>query len=295
MALTPTKRVYTLDPAKRELFQDMYVTRRMVNDPLNISVLYDPPYNWIEHIVNRLYAKDWVQLKGTYFAATALGREKLVSFQNRFYDYLKMFDGFHSLNYENETFAIASYLDMDDATYNAYVNDDAKYGWRDYRVAVAERKGLDPLEIVYMSFLFGGKFDNHPSGWQFAIASGEMWDQVVRIVNDAIHMDQLAVPERGISCEENIDAIITAGSELFISLMQRQQHDDAARAAQKAAQIAAEQVVDEIVETTETTTVVYETTRYVERVEPVYYGPAYYNMYTVNPLYLSPIWYDPYW
>ncbi len=281
-----------MTPATLEVFQDIYVTRRMVNDPLNVSVLFESPYDWLQDIVGRLYQKDWVELKGSYFAPTSLGRDKVVVAENRFYDFLKMFDGFHSVNYATGTFAIASYLDMDDATYNVYINNNAVYGWQDFRIAVAERKGLNPLEIVFISFLKGGKFDMHPNGWQFAVASGEMWDEVVRVCNTAIHMDQLGDPEQGITPEADIDMIITAGSELFIQLMQRQAKEDAQRAAQKAAAAAAEKVYEEVVET-ETT--VYETVRYVRRVEPVYYAPGYYHTYTVNPLYLSPIWYDPYW
>lgn len=292
MALRKTNLRYSMTPAMLEVFQDIYVTRRMVNDPLNMSVLFETPYDWLQDIVGRLYQKDWVELKGNYFVPTALGREKVVVAENRFYDFLKMFDGFHSVNYATGTFAIASYLDMDDATYHAYINNNETYGWQDFRVAVAERKGLNPLEIVFMSFLKGKMFDTHPNGWQFAVASGEMWDEVVQVCTTAIHMDQLGDPERGITPEDDIDAIITAGSALFIQLMQRQAKEDAERAAQKAATATAEKVYTEVVET-ETT--MYETVRYVERVEPVYYTPTYYRQYAVNPVYLSPVWYDSYW
>ena len=292
MALRKTNLHYTMTSEMRELFQNIYVTRRMVNDPLNISVLFEEPYNWLQDIVGRLYQKDWVELKGTYFAPAALGREKIAIYENRYYDFLKMMDGFHSVNYGTATFAIASYLDMDDATYHAYINDNKTHSWQDFRIAVAERKNLDPLEIVYMAFLRGKKFDTHPNGWQFAVASGEMWDEVVRVCNSAIHMDQLGDPEAGISWEQDIDALITAGSELFIDLMNRQAREDTARAAERVAAAKAERVYQEVEGTPITTP---ETVRYVARVEPVYYPPESYRSHAVNPLYLSPIWYVPYW
>ena len=293
MALRKTSMMYTMDPGMLAVFQDIYVTRRMVNDPLNMSVLFESPNDWLQDIVGRLYQKEWVELKNKnrYFAPSALGREKLVVAANRYYDFLKMFDGYHSVHYASGTFAIAKYLDMDDATYNAYIHNPAA-GWQDFRIAVAERKQLNPLEIVFMSFLNAGKFENHPHGWQFAVASGEMWDEVVNVCNNSIHGDQMGDPENGLSWEDDIDSVIRAGSELFIELMQRQAREDAERAQAKAAAAAREKIYEEVV-TTET--VSYETVRYVTRVEPVYYAPSYYYSYTVDPFYLSPIWYDPYW
>lgn len=294
MALRPTKYRYVMDQARRELWQDVYVIRRMVNDPLNIGVLFEDPYNWLQDIVGRLYQKDWVQLKGDHFAAASSGRGKLEVFFGRFHEYLKMFDGFSSVNYQSGEFAIARYLDMDDATYQTYINANDVYGWKDFRVAVAERKGLDPLEIVFMSLLAADEFDNHPNGWQFAVASGEMWDRVARLCNNTIHLDQMGDPESGLSPEDDCDNLIQAGSELFIQLMQRQAQQNALRAAQAQAAAKTEQVETEPPDE-ETKTRTYRTVRYVRSIEPVYQPPTYYVAYTTDPLYLSPVWQERYW
>ena len=86
-------------------------------------------------------------------------------------------------------FAFASYFDFDDdIRWREYLDDDR---WDDLRVAVADYKKLNPVEIVFMSFISENRFGRNEVGWQFELLLGAVWDEILDICNSAIQWDQL--------------------------------------------------------------------------------------------------------
>ncbi|MCP4579785.1 MAG: response regulator [Deltaproteobacteria bacterium] len=56
---------------------------------------------------------------------------------------------------------------------------------------MAEFKKLDPVEIVFMSFLNEDRFGRDETGWQFDLLLGNIWDEILHICNTAIRLEDL--------------------------------------------------------------------------------------------------------
>lgn len=331
----PTQYHYTLSPEQQQRFADIYLLRRMINGPLTFDVLL--PYNdsFLEPVLTRLMGKGWVTIdtKKALYVPTLAGREPLVKFEQRYYDYLKVYDrpynsvslvyGNFSSTYINSFSSKESILALlrEDrwrpylsyfkefilADIWAEVANDA-FGiflrledeWEDLRVAVAEFKGLDPLEMVFMSLINEGRFDQGKDGWQFDLHAGWLFNEVERIANKAVHMDQILAD--GYTSEQLMQNIIIAGTDLMMQLA-LQEEQEQQRALEQQRQYEAEQELlarqadaNQPQTETVTTTQVIEEVSYVTVVEPVYYPYSYYGVYAVDPFYVAPIWYDPwYW
>jgi len=152
--------------------------------------------------------------------------------------------------------------------------------WIDLRPAVAAYKGMDPLEIVFMSFLNEGRFDNQLLGWQFALSSNELWDEIAQICNSVFYQEDLE--QAGIS----LDAVITEGSKLVLERMQIEEEI-------RALGVPASPPLVDPAQATETYRTVTETTIVTEKV--VYVPVTEYVVYVDNPIYVPPIFVNPWW
>lgn len=163
--------------------------------------------------------------------------------------------------------------------------------WEDLRIAVAGFKQIDPLEIVFMSLLNEGHFDNPKQSWQFDLHAGWFFQDVEVRANNALHLDQIFADD--CTSEEIMQNVIVAGTDLMLQLVAREYEittQQAVAQAQFAKQTAAR--------TTQPQTVAspMEQVPYVTVVEPVYYTRTYYDVYIGDPFYIAPIWYDQwYW
>lgn len=331
----PTQYHYTLSPEQQQRFADIYLLRRMINGPLAFKAELPGDDSLLEPVLTRLMGKGWVTIntKQALYVPTETGREPLTKFEQRYYDYLKVYDTpydsvslvygdfgstyINSFSSKESLFALLredrwrphlpffqEFIREDDWTEAAYpafktflhLEDE----WEDLRVAVAEFKGLDPLEIVFMSLLNEGRFDQGKNGWQFDLHAGWLFGEVERIANKAVHMDQILA--EGYTSEELMQNIITAGTDLMMQLVLQEEQEQQSVAEQQRqyeaeqALLAEQAAANEPQTETVTTTQVIEEVSYVTVVEPVYYPYSYYGVYAANPFYIAPIWYDPwYW
>lgn len=342
----PTRYTYRLSDEQQQRFADIFLLRLMINCPLSFPIDLPGNDSFLQPILTRLCTKGWVRIdtrKALYLAAEA-GRDPLQKFEQRFYDYLKVYNSPYdavSLTYGDfartyvDFFTSKEYLvqllneqnpgrwqpytpyfqevllarewtqDACTAAWKTFLNLDE---WEDLRVAVAEYKGLDPLEIVFMALLQGGHFDKPREIWQFDLASGWFFEEVEKIANSNFHLDQLIAP--GMTSEQLMQNVITKGTQIMMFFMEleaeqiRQQAAEQAavdaqqRAALAAQQQAALQAIPQIQPLITTTTQWVPEVVYVPMVQPVYYAPDYYNVYVRDPFFVDPIWVDPryrYW
>ena len=339
----PTRYSYRLSDEQQQRFADIFLLRLMINCPLSFPVDLPGDHSFLQPILTRLCVKGWVRIdtrKALYLAAES-GRDPLQKFEQRFYDYLKVYNSPYdavSLGYGDfgqtyvDFFTSKEYLvqllneqnparwqpyiphfsevllarewtqDVCSAAWKIFLNLDE---WEDLRVAVAEYKGLDPLEIVFMALLQGGHFDQPRNIWQFDLASGWFFEEVERIANQNYHLDQLVVP--GMTSEELMQNIITKGTGLMMFFIEREAEQARQLAAEQAAQqqaVLAAQQQAALQTAPQTQTFVTTTTEfvpevvYVPMVQPVYYAPDHYNVYIRDPFFVDPIWVDPryrYW
>ena len=153
--------------------------------------------------------------------------------------------------------------DLEPDAYITYLKDDR---WEDLRVAVAEYLKLDPLEIIFMSFLNEGRIDTTAPGWQFELALGSMWDEIVKIASSNLQAQDLGYAD--ISWEVVIKDVIQQGNVVMKSLLLQEQE----LRAQGALDPVEEPEDDVIVVTTVTSVTYYD-----------------------DPWFYDPYWYDPYW
>ena len=297
MTLPTTQYQYTLSAERRQQYSGMYLLRKMVNTPINYSLLLEDEDRFLEPILQWLYSEGWVNLrrKEQVYAPNASGREHLVVFEQQYHEYLKVFDlPFSAVDTGTGTFAAEDYFSMTDEAYKEYVK---QPNWEDLRVAVAEFKKMNPLDIVFMSFLNERRFDQASTnnGWQFDLYSGLIFDEILSICNNSLHADQLetlGVP---------VDVVIQEGSRLMMRLLEQEEAIRQQREAEAAAEAERQRAIEaarrpetryEVV--TETIVEPVTTYRYVETVVPVYqpinYYAAYYDPYYVSPVFVNP-WY----
>jgi hypothetical protein len=143
----------------------------------------------------------------------------------------------------------------------------------DVRVAVAEFKGIDPLEIVFMSFLTEGRFEIGLDRWQYNLTSDGVWNEIEEICNTAVSREYL--DEDGVLVD-----VITQGSALALKLIQEVEVAELEEATLCWPETVEETVTEEVTE------------EYVDVVEMPYYGYNYYDPY-YDPYYISPIWLVP--
>ena len=126
--------------------------------------------------------------KGNYIP-TAKGREELVNLYAKFHEYLKMFDIYCAVDLEKGEFAFSSIDDIkDDNKWFEFLEEER---FSDVRVAVAEFKNIDAIEIIFMTFLNENKFDCTAPRWQHNLVTDKIWLEVEEIANTAISSEYL--------------------------------------------------------------------------------------------------------
>ena len=294
MSATPK---YLMDADKKDKFVSILLLDYVLTKHGKLPVLVEKPENQdfqvLEPLLIKMVAKGLLAVSGQYYTPTEKGKQALINHKQRYADYLKMFDLYCSVDLKTGEFAFAKILDedmKDDDTWNEYLNQER---WEDCRVAVAEyKKKIDPLEIVFMSFVSEGRFDTEEQGWQFSAYSGLVWTEAVTIANHALSVDQINQGD-----PEVMQNLVDAGSKLAVSLIKTQA--DAVAAENKAqAEYDAEQEQNASIDrqnqqlNQQQSTIVEESSYYDS--DTYTYPYTYYEPY-YEPYYVDPIWVLLFW
>lgn len=259
-----------------------YIGLILLNEVINFQhyFLVEPQGDdvYLKPYLEFMHANGWLDTKNdskifkksseTYYIPTEKGREELVNLYSKYQEYLKIFDIYCAVDLAKGEFAFSSInSDMDDEQWNNFLADER---FSDVRVAVAAFKGINPSEIVFMSFLNEGEFDCGVDGWQNALTDDEIWKEIEEICETAVDVEYL---------KENdvIQDVIKQGTEIAMQLIK-----DAEDSLNE----------PEEIEETITTTTTEEVEEYVDVVELPCYGYDYYDPY-YDPYYVSPLWIVP--
>ena len=272
------QRPYSATEEEKTRYAGVYLLWRLINDQEPLSAYLEGDNAFLESLTTELYVKEYMEISDDgQYVPTESGRMLVVRFMERYTDFLKVYDLYHSVDLGAGEFAVVSYFDFDhdgdDREWRIFLDDER---WEDLRVAVAEYKGINPVEIVLMSSINEGRFGkDSKSGWQFDLLLGTVWDSILDVCNTNLSWQDLGP-------EDVIQDIITQGTELMLSLLQEEENRvrDAAAIASYEDNGRGGDLEDTIV---------------VEEVVPVVdYG--YYRTWYVDPFYCAPFWYDPwYW
>ena len=217
---------YELQPDEKERFAGIYLLDHMVNTPTSFPLLLEDRDIDLEPVLEWMLTHDFVEIiEEKAYAPSQKGKAILKKFDLRYRDFLSNYDIYGAIDLEAGNFAFASYHDFDtDADWHEYLEQDC---WEDLRVAVAQYRGVNPVEIVFMSFLNEGRFGKDDNGWQFDLLLGSVWDEILEICNTSISVDDLgwSDDQGSVSGEDVIKDIVAQGSVLVEELHLKEEHD----------------------------------------------------------------------
>ena len=271
------KKVYALNDEQKKQFAGAYLLNVMINTPSSFPVLLEGNEQDLEPLLEWLLMKEYIEIRNQErYVPNEKGREVLKRFLARYTEYLKVFDIYCAVDLQAGEFAFASYLDFEDnASWKNFLNDDR---WDDIRLAVAEFKKLDPVEIAFMSFLNEDRFGRDETGWQFDLLLGSIWDEIILICNTAIRWEDLGYEdEKGsVSAKDVITDIIKQGSALMIKLLEREEKLRKEQP-EESEDFDDDNEEDHVVE------------KVVVEAQPINYYYSYYDPFYVSPLWLA-VW-----
>jgi hypothetical protein len=239
----------------KKTFKSIVLLDEMVNGSHQFQTIDNGDDSVLEPLFIELMSKGYVKTSGINYQITDKGQQVLDTFMKRYTEYLKVYDVFSFVDLEKGEFAFARYYDFDsDDAWADFTNDER---FDDLRIAVALFKKLDPVEIVFMSFINEDRFDTKSTGWQMDLLSDDLWKEIEAICQTAIKPEEVG--------EDAMLDMIGQGAELMIKLMEeeKQQEQNNGNYEQGASTIIEEETVE-------------------------YYQP-YYDPYYVSPIWLLPL------
>jgi hypothetical protein len=263
---------YELKQSNKNQYISLVLLNEIINNHAYPPVAVSGEDVYISYYLQLMEGVGFLAIKDGCYIPTDAGRLELEKFYQKYNEYLKLFDIFCAVDLENGTFAFEE-INNPSFTDEQWADFLANERFSDVRVAVADFKGIDPLEIVFMSFLTEGRFEIGLDRWQYNLTSDGVWNEIEEICNTAVSREYLE--EDGVLVD-----VITQGSALALKLI---------REVEDALAAESEETYEEVVEETVTEEVIEE---YVDVVEMPYYGYDYYDPY-YDPYYISPIWLVP--
>lgn len=260
------KKQYSVNDEQKKQFASLYVLDLIINDKVKIPLLLEGNNCDLEPVLEYLLMKQYCTVENKKcYTATEKGYEVLRRFMKRYSEFLKIFDIYCAVDLEDGCFAFEEYFDFsDEIKWKNYLEDER---WEDLRIAVAIYKKLDPVEIVFMSFLKEKQFGDRGEGWQFDLLLGSIWDEILAVCNSALTAGDLGYSDDdGTPIDGNtvLEDIITQGAEINLAL-----HQEEEKRRMEEERTREEEDDDEIM---------------VEEIEPVVYE------YYCQPMYISPLW-----
>ena len=252
--------------------KDRFISLVLLNEIINQQVY--PPVKvigediYLDNYLKLMLSKGWLEVKNDVYIPTPAGRTELESFYVKYSEYLKLFDIFCAVDLTEGTFAFEEINNpaFDDDRWADFL---ANERFSDVRVAVAEFKGINPIEIVFMSFLTEGRFEVGVEKWQHNLTGNDVWNEIIDICNTAITKEYLM--EDGV-----LENVVIKGAEIALALLEQVGQGEEEENSIPNDLFLTEEVTEE----------------YVEVVEMPSYGYDYYDSY-YDPYYVSPIWLVP--
>lgn len=259
---------YTLQQNDKDRFICLVLLNEIINQQAYPPVKVTGEDVYLDYHLKLLLSKGMLEIKDAAYVPTELGRTELANFYEKYYEYLKIFDIFCAVDLESGTFAFEQINNpsFDDEKWVDFLSNER---FSDVRVAVADFKGLNPIEIVFMSFLTEGRFEVGAERWQHHLTGDDTWREIEEICNTAVSREYL-------EADGVLEDVIAKGTEVAIRLMMKAESNN----------VPQEETYDEII-TEETVT-----EEYVEVVDMPDYGYEYFDPY-YDPYYISPIWLVP--
>jgi hypothetical protein len=217
-----------------------------------------------------------IEVNKDVYIPTEKGRTFLQSSFDKFFEFTKVFDIYCAVDLSKGEFAFSRFNEgMEDTAWKKFVDQPR---FTDCRVAVAEFKKINPVEIVFLTFLNEGRFSVEVDNWQYKLTKDDVWNEIIDICNTAVSMEYL-------SKDGVIDNVIEQGSALMKKLLKEELD-------MKEAEAKRPKTVEEEYQTV-TVEDVTVNVEYVPIVEFPCWDYYYFTPYYDDIYYVSPIWSAP--
>ncbi len=215
---------YEIKPEQKKEMAAILLLYKMYKEKKRYSIFLNGDDKYLEPFFEYLLAKDNIIIDNEDYAINEKGRQTYKIFMKRYTDFIISFDVYSAVDLEEGEFAFEKYFQIEDEnSWENYLEEDR---FEDLRIAVAIYKGIEPAEMVFLSFLHDGKFSDSTSanGWQFDLASGKIWVEINSILHSALKLEDLSYQDGAeeVSGEEVIKDIIKQGAKLNQVLWQEE-------------------------------------------------------------------------
>ena len=249
---------YILDKNKKRHLIMAFLLDQLL-DKRDFSVLLNGNNTFLEKYFIEMLSLNYVKIENNFYKIDIKGQEFINNFFTKYKEFLKFYDIFCAVDLDAGTFAFDKFYDFNtDEEWKTYLN---QGNWDDVRIAVSEFKKIDPIEIVFLSFLNEGRFDTENNNWQFDLVSDLIWDEILEICNTAIPLENLLE-------NDAIKDIIRQGSDIMLTIL-KEENKRKLEDLEDLKNSDSQQYADEV---------------YYIKEEEMYYEPYY------DPYYVSPCW-----
>lgn len=193
----------------KEILEGNYV---FSNEPEEIEEELVPIFDWLLE-VDYIFVDDHSE-----YQMTDRGLSILTSFLERYAAFLNEYDIFCGVDLKEVDFALKYFDKFEDSSdWYAFLSHEK---WEDLRIAIAEYKGLDAIEIVYMSFINENRFGRDEEGWKHDLLLGRIWFEIQMICNSAIRLKTLSQEKGGVTIpgEKVLQEILDKGARVMEEL-----------------------------------------------------------------------------
>ncbi len=215
----PMIREYLIDAEKKQQFAGIVTLNYIYENDGGLALplagndmLLEPTLAWAESRghVSRGEAKG--------FELTESGLLAVKVYRAQFREFLRTFEIYAFVDLEEAEFAYEKFFEFEtEEQWDDHIEGD---NWSDLRIAVAEFKEIDPLVIVFMSFVNEGLFDDE-ANWQSDLHDEGLWTEVQELCNCSVAIEDLAYedPDDGrVEGAEVLEDIIREGAEMNLEL-----------------------------------------------------------------------------
>ncbi|WP_269526069.1 hypothetical protein [Coraliomargarita parva] len=205
-------RQYQIEENRRMQYAGIYLLEYVINQKKHFPVFLQDDEEDLEPVLEWLLTRDCLKIvNNDYYEASAKGRETLERFNKRYREYLTCYDVFCAVDLEAGEFAFSNAGEFDnEEQWQAFLENER---WEDLRIAIAQHLNANAVEIVFMSFINEKRFGRNETGWQFDLLLGSVWDTILNICANALHVEDLSYEDEGetISGGEVIEDIYEQG------------------------------------------------------------------------------------
>lgn len=209
---------FTISQQSRLSYAGLYILKYMHEHKMANTLELTNDSSVLEPIINWLIKTDHLKPTSNHYSISQKGLDVLTKFKDRFQNFLTKYDVYCCVDLEAGEFAFSHYHEYEDSDeWQEFLTDER---WDDLRVAVAQYEGIDPIEMIFMSYLSEDRFGRDEEGFKYDLLLGNIWDEIWEIAHSAIQLKSLGYVDQDqiISSENVITDIITKGREVLAQL-----------------------------------------------------------------------------